>query len=88
MSHALAIDLGGTKCSAAVIDRKGKIVTRRTAPVDVTSVSGPIFQLVQLALQPNEVLVGFAVIGQYRLAGSIPVEQVDMLANIKERKML
>ena len=49
MSHVLAIDLGGTKCSAAVIDRKGKIVTRRTAPVDVASASGPIFQMVELA---------------------------------------
>ena len=49
MSHALAVDLGGTKCSAAVIDRKGKIVSCRTVPVDVSSSSGPVFQIVRLA---------------------------------------
>jgi glucokinase len=49
VSHALAVDLGGTKCSAAVIDRKGKIVSCRTVPVDVSSSSGPVFQIVRLA---------------------------------------
>src|SRR5262252_4845363 len=48
-SHALAIDLGGTQCSAAVIDRKGKLVTLRTVPVDVGSASGPVLQIVRLA---------------------------------------
>ena len=49
MLHVLAVDLGGTKCSAAVVDRKGKIVAGRTVPVDVSSSSGPVFQIVQLA---------------------------------------
>jgi len=49
VSHALAVDLGGTKCSAALIDRKGKMVARRTLPVDVSSASAPIRQIVQLA---------------------------------------
>jgi glucokinase len=49
VSHLLAVDLGGTKCSAAVVDRKGKIVSRRTVPVDVSSPSGPVTQIVQLA---------------------------------------
>lgn len=49
MSHLLAVDLGGTKCSAAVVDRKGKIVSRHTVPVDVSSPSGPVSQIVQLA---------------------------------------
>jgi glucokinase len=49
VSHALAIDLGGTKCSAAVINRKGEIIARRTVLVDVTSASGPVFQMAQLA---------------------------------------
>lgn len=49
MSYALAIDLGGTKCSAARIDRKGKIVARRTVPVDVSSASGPVLQIIALA---------------------------------------
>jgi glucokinase len=47
--HVLAVDLGGTKCSAAVVDRKGKIVSRRTVPVDVSSASAPVSQIVELA---------------------------------------
>lgn len=47
--YALAIDLGGTKCSAAAINRQGQIVSRRTAPVDVSSSSGPVLQIIQLA---------------------------------------
>ena len=49
MSYVLAIDLGGTKCSAAIVDRKGKIVLRRTVAVEVSSSSGPVYQIVQLA---------------------------------------
>ena len=49
MPYALAVDLGGTKCSAAVIDRKGRIVSRRTVPVDLSSPSGPVLQILQLA---------------------------------------
>lgn len=49
VSHALAVDLGGTKCSAAIVDRKGRIVSLRTVPVDVSASSGPVFQIVQLA---------------------------------------
>jgi glucokinase len=49
VSHVFAVDLGGTKCSAAVVDREGKIVSRRTVPVDVSSSSAPVSQIVQLA---------------------------------------
>jgi glucokinase len=49
VSQVLAVDLGGTKCSAAIVDRKGKIVSRRTVPVDVSSRSGPLRQIVGLA---------------------------------------
>lgn len=49
MAHVLAVDLGGTKCSAAVVDRRGKIVSRATLPVDVISSSGPVLQIVQFA---------------------------------------
>jgi len=49
VSYALAVDLGGTKCSAAVVDRKGKIISGRTAPVDLSSASAPVLQIVQLA---------------------------------------
>jgi len=62
-----AVDLGGTKCSAAVIDRKGKIVSCATVPVDVSSPSGPVSQIVRLAKdlaqgkRPNETYVAAAV---------------------------
>lgn len=49
MAHVLAVDLGGTKCSAAIVDRKGKIITRRTEPVDITSSSAPVLQMIRLA---------------------------------------
>ncbi|SPF47221.1 putative Glucokinase [Candidatus Sulfotelmatobacter kueseliae] len=48
-SHVFAADLGGTKCSAARIDRKGRVVSCRTVPVDLTSPSGPVLQIRQLA---------------------------------------
>jgi glucokinase len=47
--HVLAVDLGGTKCSAAVVDRKGRVVSRRSVPVDLSSPSAPVRQIVELA---------------------------------------
>ncbi len=47
--YVLAVDLGGTKCSAAIVDRKGNIVSRQTAPVDVSSPSAPVLQIIQFA---------------------------------------
>ena len=49
LSHAFAADLGGTKCSGAVIDRLGKILSSRTVAVDVSSASAPVQQIVRLA---------------------------------------
>jgi glucokinase len=47
--YAFAADLGGTKCSAAVIDQKGRIVAHEVVPVDLSSPSGPVLQIRQLA---------------------------------------
>jgi glucokinase len=47
--YAFAADLGGTKCSAAVVDQKGRIVASETVPVDLSSPSGPVLQIRQLA---------------------------------------
>jgi glucokinase len=47
--HALAVDLGGTKCSAAIVDKNGHILSRRTVAVDVSSRLGPVRQILQLA---------------------------------------
>ncbi len=62
-----AVDLGGTKCSAAVVDEKARIVARRTVPVDLTSASAPVVQILQLAKDlaggknPKNVFVAAAV---------------------------
>jgi glucokinase len=65
--HVLAVDLGGTKCSAAVVDWEGRIVSRRTTPVDLNSPSAPVHQIVQLVKdlaehrKPKESFVAAAV---------------------------
>lgn len=51
MPNILAVDVGGTKCSAAIVDRSGRIVSRRTVAVDLSSASAPVLQVVQLAQQ-------------------------------------
>ena len=51
MSDVFAVDLGGTKCSAAVVDRSGCIVSRRTVAVDLSSPNAPVLQIIQLAKQ-------------------------------------
>jgi len=47
--NVLAVDLGGTKCSAAIVDRGGHILSQRTIPVDRSSASAPVVQIVTLA---------------------------------------
>jgi len=77
--YVLAVDLGGTKCSAAVVDRKGRIASRLTVPVDLSSRSAPVDQIVQLArdfargARPKERLVaaGIAVPGLVRRNGTV-----------------
>ncbi len=45
----LAIDLGGTKLAAALVDRKGNVLRRESVDVDRSSAFAPIRQIVQLA---------------------------------------
>jgi len=47
--YVFAADLGGTKCAAAVVDRNGRIVDRRVAPVDLSSASAPVAQILKFA---------------------------------------
>ena len=47
--HVFTADLGGTKCSAAVIDRKGRLIAHRVEPADLSSPSAPILQIRKLA---------------------------------------
>jgi len=77
--YVLAVDLGGTKCSAAVVDRKGRIVSSRTAPVDLSSSSASVRQIVQMAKElaggrnPNRFFVAasVAVPGLVRRNGTV-----------------
>jgi len=47
--YVFAADLGGTKCAAAIVDRDGRIVDRRVAPVDLSSASAPVAQILNFA---------------------------------------
>jgi glucokinase len=77
--YVLTIDLGGTKCSAAVVDRNGRIISRRTVTVDVSSASAPVRQIVELGrdlaegVSPKKCFVaaGIAVPGLVRRSGTV-----------------
>jgi len=79
LSQVLAVDLGGTKCSAAVVNRNGKILSHRAAPVDVSSSSAPALQIIQLAkdlaggkkLEDAYVAAAVAVPGLVRRDGTV-----------------
>lgn len=79
MPYVLAVDLGGTKCSAAAVDPKGRIVSRYIASVDVSSRSAPVRQIIQLAqdlaegTRPKErfIAAGIAVPGLVRHNGTV-----------------
>lgn len=79
MSQVLAIDLGGTKCSAALVDRNGRIVSRRSVAVDLSATNAPVLQIIQLAKQfaaPHPLkrafrAAGVAVPGLVRPSGTV-----------------
>ena len=48
-SHVYVVDLGGTKCSAAIVDRNGRVLRSHAVPVDLTSTNGPVVQICELA---------------------------------------
>ncbi|HYG99358.1 MAG TPA: ROK family protein [Terriglobales bacterium] len=48
-STVLAIDLGGTKICAAIVDASGKLLARKTAPVDKRAKLAPVKQMLALA---------------------------------------
>jgi glucokinase len=70
-----AADLGGTKLACAVIDGNGKILARRTEPVDTSSVRAPIAQIVRLAGElrgrSKYTAAGIAVPGLARRDGTV-----------------
>jgi glucokinase len=76
VSEVFAVDLGGTKCSAAVVDRSGHLLSRRTVAVDHTSPNAPVLQIIQLAEQfgvPKRAFqaAGVAVPGLVRSNGTV-----------------
>ena len=45
----LAVDLGGTKVAAALVDRNGKVFAHQSIPVDASSTLAPVNQIIDLA---------------------------------------
>jgi glucokinase len=77
--HVLAVDLGGTKCSAAAVDKTGRIARRSAVAVDLSSPSAPVLQICRLAEElagrkaPSKAFLaaGIAVPGLVRQNGTV-----------------
>lgn len=75
----LAVDLGGTKLAAALVDGEGKVLTRKSVKVDRSSALAPVRQIVELAqelvgaknLRGKVAAAGVAVPGLVRRDGSV-----------------
>jgi glucokinase len=75
----LAFDLGGTKLAAALVDRSGKVVERRSVDVEKRSAMGPVEQILELARELSRgksgkariAAVGVAVPGLVRRDGTV-----------------
>ena len=75
----LAVDLGGTKLAAALVDRNGKVLTRKSVNVDRSSALAPVKQIVELARElgggkssrGKVAAAGVAVPGLVRRDGSV-----------------
>ena len=48
-NYVLAVDLGGTKVAAALVNRNGKVLARKSGSVDASSTLAPVRQIVELA---------------------------------------
>ena len=78
-AYVLAVDLGGTKLSAALVNRKGKLYQRNTISVDSSSPLSPVQQIVALAgelagaagVKQKFVAAGVAVPGLVRRDGTV-----------------
>ena len=75
----LAVDLGGTKLAAALVDFDGRVLTRKSVPVDGSSALAPLKQIVDLArdlaggksLRGRVAAAGVAVPGLVRRDGTV-----------------
>ncbi|PYU49990.1 MAG: hypothetical protein DMG53_03970 [Acidobacteria bacterium] len=48
-NYVLAVDLGGTKLAAALVDRAGNVSIQQSVPVDASSALAPVRQITELA---------------------------------------
>jgi glucokinase len=64
--QVLAVDLGGTKVAAGVVDRSGKIVRKKNVSVEASTAMGPVRQIVELA---RELAGGKSLRGTFAAAG-------------------
>ena len=72
----LAVDLGGTKVAAALVDAHGRVIARKSEQVDLTQKLAPIDQICRMAgdLEPGKrswSAVGVAVPGLARRDGTV-----------------
>lgn len=76
----LAVDLGGTKLAAALVNLDGEVLASQSVPVDASSALAPVKQIVELArelvgdgktLRRRVAAVGVAVPGLVRRDGSV-----------------
>jgi glucokinase len=75
----LAVDLGGTKLAAALVNADGKVLARKSVPVDGSSALAPVKQIVALArelagsksLRGRVAAAGVAVPGLVRRDGNV-----------------
>ncbi|MGB6260681.1 MAG: ROK family protein [Candidatus Sulfotelmatobacter sp.] len=65
-TSVLAVDLGGTKLAAALVDCNGRILARKTVNVDRSSTLAPVKQIVELA---RELVGGKSLRGKVAAAG-------------------
>lgn len=71
-----AADVGGTKIAAAIVDRDGKVVARKTEPIDASTRLAPVKQIVRLARElsrgkHNFAAAGIAIPGLVRRNGTV-----------------
>ena len=77
--HIVAVDLGGTKLAAALVNRAGKMLTQKSVIVDGSSALAPVRQIVEVArelaggkgVRGSIAAVGVAVPGLVRRNGRV-----------------
>lgn len=71
-SAVIAVDLGGTKVAAAVVDARGRARGRVEEPVDTSSVNAPVDQIVRMVRERGAAeAIGVAVPGLARRDGTV-----------------